>query len=96
MITWAIKRDLTEDMNSTIKDIRAILRAKYPGVTPSYSKIWRGREEAVAHIFGSWEGSYGIILRLFNDIQLTNHGMKYIILSEPSNKSEYHYFKCAA
>jgi hypothetical protein len=39
MIAWAIKRELAEDMNRTIKGIRAILRAKFPGVTPSYSKI---------------------------------------------------------
>jgi hypothetical protein len=48
MIAWAIKRDLTEDMNCTIRAICAILRAKFSGVIPSYSKIWRGREEAVA------------------------------------------------
>jgi hypothetical protein len=32
---------------------------------------------------------------LFNAIQSTNPEIKYIILSEPNNKSEYHYFKCA-
>jgi MULE transposase domain/SWIM zinc finger len=96
MIAGAIKRELAEDMNSTIKGIRALLRAKFPGVTPSYSKVWRGREEAIAQIFGSWEGSYGILPRLFIAIQSTNPGMKYTILSEPTNRSEYHYFKCAA
>jgi hypothetical protein len=47
MVAWAIKRDLAEDMNCTIKGICAILRAKFMGVTPSYSKIWRGREKAI-------------------------------------------------
>jgi hypothetical protein len=96
MIAWAIKRELAEDMNSMIKGIRALLRAKFPGVTPSYSKVWRGREETIAQIFRSWEGSYGILPRLFSAIQLTNPEMKYIILSEPTNRSEYHYFKCSA
>jgi hypothetical protein len=83
-------------MNCMIKGIHTILRAKFSSVTPSYAKIWRGREEAVTQIFGSLEGSYGILPWLFNVIQSTNPGMKYIILSKPSNKLEYHYFKCVA
>jgi hypothetical protein len=96
MIAGVIKRDLAEDMNSTIKVIRAILRAFFLNVTPSYSKVWHCWEEVVAQIFGCWEGSYGILPRLFVAIQLINFGMKYTILSKPSNTSEYHYFKCTS
>jgi hypothetical protein len=71
-------------MTLTIKIIRALLRAKFSGVNPSYSKIWRCREEAISQIFRSWEGLYGILPRLFNIIQSTNPGMKYNILTEPS------------
>jgi hypothetical protein len=39
MIAGAIKRDLTEDMNSMIKGICAVLRAKFLSVIPSYSKF---------------------------------------------------------
>jgi hypothetical protein len=39
MIATAIKRDLVEDMNATIKGIRTILSPKFPCVTPSYSKV---------------------------------------------------------
>jgi hypothetical protein len=53
MITGAIKRELAEDMTLTIKTICALLRAKFSGVNLSYSKIWRGREEAIVQIFGS-------------------------------------------
>jgi hypothetical protein len=84
MIAWAIKRDLAGDMNCTIKGICAILREKFSDVTPSYSKIWRGREKAVAQIFKSWEDSYGTLPQLFNAIQSTNPRMKYTILSKPA------------
>jgi hypothetical protein len=47
MIVCAIKRELAENMTLTIKTICALLRAKFLGVNPSYSKIWRGREKAI-------------------------------------------------
>jgi hypothetical protein len=39
MIVGAIKKELAEDMTLTIKIICALLRAKFSGVNPSYSKI---------------------------------------------------------
>jgi hypothetical protein len=84
MIAGAIKRELEDDMTVIIKIICALLRAKISGVNIFYSKIWRGREEAITHIFRSWESSYGILPQLFNVIQSINLGMKYNILIEPS------------
>jgi hypothetical protein len=95
MIAAAIKKDLTEDMTLTIKTLCALLRAKFPGVNHSHSKIWRGREKAIIQNFGTWEGSYGILPRLFNAIQSINSGMKYNILTEPSIRPKVYYFKCA-
>jgi hypothetical protein len=51
MIVGAIKKELAEDMTLTIKTICALLRVKLLGVNPSYSKIWRGHEEAIAQFF---------------------------------------------
>jgi hypothetical protein len=96
MIAGAIKQELADDMTLTIKTICALLRAKFSGVNLSYSKIWRGREEAIAQVFGSLEGSYGILPRLFNVIQSKNLRMKYNIWMETSIRSENCYFKCAA
>jgi hypothetical protein len=39
MIVDAIKKELAEDMTLIIKIIYALLRAKFSGVNPSYSKI---------------------------------------------------------
>jgi hypothetical protein len=47
MMTGVIKKELAEDMTLIIKTICALLRAKFSGVNPSYSKIWRGCEEAI-------------------------------------------------
>jgi hypothetical protein len=41
------KRELVEDMTLIIKTICVLLKAKFSGVNSSYSKIWRGREEAI-------------------------------------------------
>jgi hypothetical protein len=40
MIVDAIKRELIEDITLKIKTIHALLRAKFLGVNPSYSKVW--------------------------------------------------------
>jgi hypothetical protein len=56
-----LKRELAEDMTLTIKIICVLLKANFSGVNPSYSKIWRGHDEAIAQKFGSLDGSYGIL-----------------------------------
>jgi hypothetical protein len=66
VIADVIKRELAEDMTLIIKIICALLRVKFSGVNPSYAKIWRGHEKAISQNFESWEGSYGILPRLFN------------------------------
>jgi hypothetical protein len=99
-ITRSDHAQLTAKMIASViklaEDMGALLRAKFSGVNPFYSKIWRGREEAIAQIFESWEDSYGILLGLFNVIQSTNSEIKYNILTEPSIRSEVCYFKCVA
>jgi hypothetical protein len=51
MIVGTIKRELAEHMTLIIKTICALLRVKFSDVNPSCSKIWQGREEAIAQIF---------------------------------------------
>jgi hypothetical protein len=53
MIASAIQRELVDDMTLTIKIICALLRLKFSGINPSYSKIWRDREEAITQNFES-------------------------------------------
>lgn len=96
IIAGAIKKEMNEDTTMTIKNVRHLVKAKFPGADPSYAKLWRGRELAIAKIFGTWEGSYALLPRYFNAIQSTNPSMKYAILTTPTNQPEVRYFHAAA
>jgi hypothetical protein len=39
----------------TVQQINMIIEIKYPHVTPTYSKLWRGRERAIEQLFCTWE-----------------------------------------
>jgi MULE transposase domain len=58
----------------------------FPTIQPSYNKLWKGRELAIANLFCSWERSYEILLSLLAAIQNFTYGTKYIIETTPSTK----------
>jgi hypothetical protein len=53
MIMNVIREDVEKDHSITVKQVRALVRKVYPGVNPKYNKLWRGREIAIAYIYGS-------------------------------------------
>jgi MuDR family transposase/MULE transposase domain/SWIM zinc finger len=57
------------------KEIQAYVHDRYP-CTPSYSKAWRAKELAKAHLFGEWKESYTKLAPFLNAIQVTNPGTK--------------------
>jgi hypothetical protein len=48
--------------------------------------LWRGRELAIADLFGSWEKSYEVLPSLLGAIKASNPGTQYLIEHEPSTK----------
>jgi hypothetical protein len=64
MIADIIKNRLRDNLKTKVKEARVLVKQKFPTVQPSYNKLWRGRELAIADIFGSWERSYEILLSL--------------------------------
>ncbi|XP_078152574.1 uncharacterized protein LOC144547752 [Carex rostrata] len=86
MIADVIKLGLKEDLEMSIKACRFAVRNIYKMVEPSYNKIWRGRELAIADLFGSWEKAYELVPSLLGAIQMSIPGTKYVIEHEPSTK----------
>jgi hypothetical protein len=86
MIADIIKNRLRDNLKTKVKEARVLVKQKFPTVQPSYNKLWRGRELAIADIFDSWERSYEILLSLLAAIQNSTYGTKYIIETAPSIK----------
>jgi hypothetical protein len=86
MIADIIKPGLKEDLEMSIKACRFAVRNRYKMVEPSYNKIWRGRELAIADLFGSWEKAYELLPSLLGAIQMSTPGTKYVIEHEPSTE----------
>jgi hypothetical protein len=76
----------------TVKEVRSLVKQKFPTVQSSYNKLWRGRELAIIDIFGSWERSYEMLLSLLVAIQNSTYGTKYIIETAPSIKFDVKIF----
>jgi hypothetical protein len=58
-----------------------IIEIKYPDVTPTYDKFWRGRERAIEQLFGTWKGSYTLLPQILETIARTTPGIKFKILT---------------
>ncbi|XP_078181423.1 uncharacterized protein LOC144575180 [Carex rostrata] len=87
--TWAITKNAA-------KHTCHASASRYEGIVPKYNKLWRGRELAIARAFGSWEGSYGLIVPLLGAIKRSNPGTQYKIVSKPTTKPGYRFFMRAA
>ena len=96
MVANVIKLSLNQNADISIRAIRDLVAERYSGIIPKYNKLWRGRELAIARQFGSWEGSYGLIIPLLEAIKRVNPGTKYKTVSKPTGKDGYRFFMRAA
>jgi hypothetical protein len=84
MIADIVKNRLRDNLEMTVKEARGLVKQKSLTIQPSYNKLWRGRELAIADMFGSWERSYEILPSQLPAIQNFIYGTKYIIETAPS------------
>ena len=96
VIADIIKPGLRENLEMSVKEVRNLVKSKFPTIEPSYNKLWRGREQAIADLFGSWEKSYELLPSLLNAIKNTTPGTKFIIEREPSDRFGVDIFNRAA
>ena len=77
LVADTIREQLRDNMEMSVTEARGLVKLRFPTVHPSYNKIWRGRELAIADLFGSWEKSYEMLPSLLNVIQATTLGTKF-------------------
>jgi hypothetical protein len=51
LITGYVRQHLKKDLSLTLQQISMIIETKYPGVAPTYGKLWRGRKRAIEQLF---------------------------------------------
>jgi hypothetical protein len=95
MIAEVVRQDIREDVTLNIRNIKGLVRKKYGGVTPKYNKLWRGRELAIAQIFGSWAGSYNLLTPVLEAIKRSTPGTKYGVAHEPTEDPGKRLFRAA-
>ena len=96
VIADIIKPGLRENLEMSVKEVRNLVKSKFPTIEPSYNKLWRGREQAIADLFGSWENSYELLPSLLDAIKRTTPGTKFLIEREPSDRFGVDIFNRAA
>jgi hypothetical protein len=86
MIADIVKNRLRDNLEMIVNEEWGLVKQKFPTVQPSYNKLWRERELAIADLFGSCERSYEMLPSLLVAIQNSTYGTKYIIETSPSTK----------
>lgn len=74
MVAECISAHMRNDVDLSIQAVRIAVAERYNGQIPAYNKLWRGRELAIARQFGSWEGSYALVVPLLEAIKRSNPG----------------------
>jgi hypothetical protein len=92
MVANCIKLSLRKHADISIRAVSDLVAERYEGIVPKYNKLWHGRELAIARAFGSWEGSYGLLVPLLDAIKRANPGTEYKVLSKPTKRDGYRYF----
>lgn len=77
-----------------MKDLCSLAEAKFEQ-TPTYNKIWRAKEKAIASAFGSWKESYAMLPNLLEAYARKNPGTKWVVLGDPISETEHLFTKAA-
>jgi hypothetical protein len=70
-----------------------IIETKYPGVAPTYGKLWRGRERTIEKLFGTWEGEYTLLPQILGAVAQTIPGIKFKISTCDTSDDNIKIFK---
>ncbi|KAL6533785.1 hypothetical protein OROHE_013618 [Orobanche hederae] len=73
LIAHEIRHLIKEQPSISISSLRAEIVDKL-GYTPSYKKVWVGKQKAIEHVFGNWEESYATLPKFLGAIQKFNPG----------------------
>ncbi|XP_022023776.1 uncharacterized protein LOC110924041 [Helianthus annuus] len=71
LIAQEIQRLIKEQPSISITALRAEIIDKL-GYTPSYKKVWVGKQKAIEEVFGNWEESYNLLPKFLYALQRFN------------------------
>ncbi|XP_057744757.1 uncharacterized protein LOC130962580 [Arachis stenosperma] len=73
---------VSADAAVPIKVLQQATEADY-GFKPSYRKVWKAKQKAVAQIYGDWEESYAELARWMLGVELTMPGTVTVLQTSP-------------
>ncbi|XP_015961828.2 uncharacterized protein LOC107485804 [Arachis duranensis] len=73
---------VSADAAVPIKVLQQATEADY-GFKPSYRKVWKAKQKAVAQIYGDWEESYAELPRWMLEVELTMLGTVTVLQTSP-------------
>ena len=73
MIASYIQAMLQEQPCIKVKALLAGLKDRF-GITPSYKKVWKGKQKAIANLWGDWDDSYKILCQFMHAAVSLNPG----------------------
>ncbi|XP_023766923.1 uncharacterized protein LOC111915503 [Lactuca sativa] len=71
LIAMETRHLIKEQPSISIPTLRAKIVEKL-GYTPSYKKVWVGKQKAIEHVFGNWEESYVALPKYLGALQKFN------------------------
>ncbi|XP_076888150.1 uncharacterized protein LOC143538476 [Bidens hawaiensis] len=73
LIAQEVQHLIKEQPSITITALKAEIVNKL-GYTPSYKKVWLGKQKAIEHAFGDWDKSYNILPKFMEALKKFNPG----------------------
>ncbi|XP_076947273.1 uncharacterized protein LOC143619155 [Bidens hawaiensis] len=73
LIAQEVQHLIKEQPSITIAALKAEIVNKL-GYTPSYKKVWLGKQKAIKHAFGDWDESYNILPKFMEALKKFNPG----------------------
>ena len=62
---------LQEQPAIKVKALLAGLKERF-GITPSYKKVWKGKQKAIARLWGDWDDSYKMLCHFMHAVVTLN------------------------
>nr|XP_043633609.1 uncharacterized protein LOC122604809 [Erigeron canadensis] len=83
VIAQEIQHLIKAEPSTSITVLRAEIIDKL-GYTPTYKKVWVGKQKAIEHVFGDWDESYNILPKFLMALQTFNPGtiVEWCVLEE--------------
>ncbi|HET9412223.1 MAG TPA: PMZ-type zinc finger domain-containing protein [Candidatus Saccharimonadales bacterium] len=78
----------------SMRDLSSIVEVKFDQ-KPTYNKLWRAKEKAIAAAFGSWSEAYALLPNLLEAYARKNPGSRYVVQGDRISPTEHLFIRAA-